>query len=60
MKIACTVKELAIMARQCGDISCGDCLLKAVCEPTGYAGVEQFVRADDITDDVKEEPHDRK
>lgn len=57
MKISCTVKELAQMVRDCDNGECSSCVLNNIC--TGGT-IEDFVRADDITDDVKEEPHDGK
>lgn len=53
MRISCTVKEFAEMVRCCTNgSSCIQCALHGVCDGSG---VEQFIRADDITDGAKEE-----
>lgn len=57
MKISCTVKEFGQMVRDCDNGDCGSCALRNICEG---GTIEDFVRADDITDNVKEEQHDGK
>ena len=55
MKIYCTVSELGKIVRGCEQSSyCDNCALHLICG--GKEGdVEEFFRADLITDDVKEE-----
>ena len=58
MKISCNVKEFAEMVRGCSNgSSCNQCALHGICDGSG---VEQFIRADDITDTIKEDAHDGK
>ena len=58
MKIVCTVSEFANLVRGCYSAqtnnACSKCTLYNICR--NYAGsVEQFVVAEDITDDEEEE-----
>lgn len=54
MKISCTVSEFGKIVRGCEQSPCCSCPLRDVCSRTDD-GIEQFIRADLITDDVKGE-----
>lgn len=55
VKIICTVSEFGKIVRACDQSSCCCyCPLYPVCNGTDE-GIEQFIRADLITDDAKEE-----
>lgn len=54
MKISCTVSEFGKIVRGCENSNdCSNCALYQVCYGTD-GKIEKFIRADLITDDVKE------
>lgn len=58
MKISCTVSEFGRLVRGCENNSCcTECPLYELCVE---GGIEQFIKADQITDDpkAKEEDYD--
>lgn len=56
MRIKCTVREFAQIVRDCDNSDCNMCAFRNICEENS---IEEFVRADDITDGAKEDNHDR-
>lgn len=55
MKISCTVKEFAQIVRGCEKNSCYNCPLSEVCGGDKEKGIEQFVEAADVVEDVLRE-----
>lgn len=56
MKISCTVSEFGKLVRGCENVgTCNYCALYQVCNREDGGRIEQFIRADLITDDMKEE-----
>ena len=51
MKIVCTVKELAMMVRNCENGNCMSCVMSGLC--VDDKRIEGFVNAIDVVDEVE-------